>query len=197
MAHLWLPDDIKPWAVLVLEEGLYDLDRTPPVRVPVEQAARERACWERRRQVLLVPAASQPDLAVGMRGATAGWPPHRWVLLAGPHRRVWVNGSRLDLGLRLLDDRDHIRLDSARSYFFSSEALARVERYAGGGQPIQCPRCMTEVLPGSAAVRCPGCGVWHHQTEERPCWTHAPTCALCDRTTELGDARYQWVPEGI
>jgi len=190
MAHLWLPDDVKPWAVLVLEEGVYDLDHTPPTRVPAEQAARESALWERRRQVLLVPAAAAPLPAAGSRA-------FRWALLAGPHRRVWVNGSRLDLGLRLLDDRDHIRLDSGRSYYFSSEVLARAETYAGGAQPIQCARCKMEVRPGSRAVRCPSCGIWHHQTEERPCWTHAPTCALCDRTTELEGAQYQWVPEGI
>jgi hypothetical protein len=183
MAHLWIPDDVKPWAVLLLEECTYDLDRTPPVKLPVERGARARTYWDRQRQTLLVPAT-----APGAR---------RWALLAGPHRRVWVNGSRLDLGLRLLDDRDHIRLDSGRSYYFSSETLAHLERYAGDGQAIQCPRCKQELLPGTPAVRCPGCGIWHHQTEDRPCWTHAPLCALCDRTTELEDARYQWVPEGI
>lgn len=190
MAHLWFPDDVKPWAALVLEEGVYDLDHTPPVRVPAEQAARECALWERRKQVLLIPAA-------GAHCPATAAPGNRWALLAGPHRRVWVNGSRLDLGLRLLDDRDHIRLDSSRSYYFSAEMLARAKIYTGGAQPIQCPRCKTEVLAGSRAVRCPGCGVWHHQTDERPCWTHAPTCALCDRTTELEGAHYRWVPEGI
>ncbi len=181
MAHLWIPDDVTTWAILVLDGCAYDLDPTPPARLPGGGLDPQAADPPRERQVWIVPAASPP-------GA-------RWALVAGPHRRVWVNGSRLDLGLRLLDDRDHIRLDNGNTYFFSSEALAQRENYPADARAVQCPRCKQEISPGTMAVRCPICGVWHHETDDRPCWSDYPTCSRCDHESPLDASRYRWEPD--
>lgn len=183
MAHLWIPADDAAWAILELDARPYDLDRSPPSPVSEEQLAPDDIPSRRRRQVWIVPAG---DRAGG-----------RWALVAGPHRRVWVNGVWLDLGLRLLEDRDQIRLDNGRSCYYSSEARARRTRYAGDGRAVQCPRCKQEITPGSIAVGCPHCGVWHHESEERPCWSDFPTCTHCGRQTTLEDAPFTWAPEGI
>lgn len=183
MAHLWIPDDVATWAILVLDVCAYDLDRTPPARIPAAQVAPDGVPLERQRQVWLVPAGEPPST--------------RWALLAGPHRRAWVNGSRLDLGLRLLDDRDHIRLDNGKIYLFSAEAPAHRERYTGEGRVVQCPRCKEEISPGTMAVRCPICSVWHHETDNRPCWTDYPTCSRCDHESRLDEVQCRWVPEEV
>ena len=56
-----------------------------------------------------------------------------------------------------------------------------------------CPRCKQTIEPGSAMVRCPGCSVIHHETEELNCWSFAPKCAMCDNPTGI-DEGFQWVP---
>ena len=78
---------------------------------------------------------------------------------------------------------------------FSAESLAHVEPFAGPGT-VKCPRCRRQLVPGEASVRCPICGVAHHQTAEMPCWTYAPACAAqCGQPTAL-DVGYSWIPEG-
>jgi hypothetical protein len=183
MAHLWIPDDGVPWAALELEECPYDLDHHPPARVSSADAAGGGERGDDARRVVLAPA---PDL-----------PGKHWLLRAGSERRAWVNGVRVDLGLRVLEDRDLVRLDSGRGFYFSTEDLARRQPFPGGAQTGPCPRCKKEIEPGSTAVRCPHCGVWHHQGGDRDCWTYAPQCATCDRRTDLDDAGFQWVPDGI
>jgi hypothetical protein len=116
-----------------------------------------------------------------------------WVIV-GP-AAVAVNGSRLDTGIRVLRDRDELRAAAGR-VFFSTESLAVVVPFPDTGRKTFCPRCKLEIAPGSPAVRCPACGVWHHQSEEFPCWTYAPRCALCDHPSAL-DAGYRWVPEDL
>jgi hypothetical protein len=116
-----------------------------------------------------------------------------WVVVGPP--AVSVNGSRLDLGIRVLRDRDELRAGGGR-VFFSTETLAVVVPFPGAGKPTFCPRCKLEIALGSPVVRCPGCGVYHHQSEEFPCWVYAPRCALCDHPTAL-DAGYRWVPEDL
>ena len=116
-----------------------------------------------------------------------------WVLVGPP--AVRVNGSRLDTGIRVLCDRDELRADGGRT-FFSSESLAMVVPFPGGAKTIFCPRCKLEIVPGSPAVRCPQCGVFHHQSDEFPCWTYAARCAMCDQPTAL-DAGFRWVPEEL
>jgi len=118
---------------------------------------------------------------------------HRWVLLAAPSVRV--NGSPVAAGIVALRDRDEICADGRR-VFFSTESLAEVVPYPGGERTTFCPRCRLEIAAGTLAVRCPHCGVWHHQSAELPCWTYAERCVQCDQRTAL-DAGYRWTPEEL
>ena len=116
-----------------------------------------------------------------------------WVLIAPLSARV--NGAPLDAGIRVLRDRDELRVDGHRR-FFSTETLATVASFPGGDRAVFCPRCKLQIAPESAAVRCPRCGVWHHQSEELPCWTYAERCTLCDQSSRL-DAGFGWTPEDL
>lgn len=116
-----------------------------------------------------------------------------WVLVGPP--AVRVNGNPLDVGIRVLRDRDELLAGGVRT-FFSTEALAAVVPFPQSEMPTFCARCKLAIASGAPAVRCPQCGVWHHQSEELPCWTYAPRCALCDQPTAL-DAGFRWVPEEL
>jgi len=171
MAHLWATDDAWQWAVLPLEGGALDLRAIPPR------------------------AAAPEDHGGGEAALLVGCGAAGWALLAGAAAGVSVNGLPLVTGIRALRDRDEVRIGEAEPVFFSTESLAAVEPFPGAGRAIFCPRCKQEIPVGARAVRCPQCGVWHHQTEELPCFSYAPTCgALCPQKTELG-AGFQWTPE--
>jgi hypothetical protein len=116
-----------------------------------------------------------------------------WVLVGPP--AVRVHGSPLAAGIRVLRDRDELRVDGGRT-FFSAESLAAVMPFPGGAKATFCPRCKLEIVPGSPAVRCPQCGVFHHQSDEFPCWNYAAHCTMCDQPTAL-DAGFRWVPEEL
>ncbi len=116
-----------------------------------------------------------------------------WHLIAPPHAAVWINGMPLQAGIRVLSDRDEIHVTGARSLFFTTEELARVVAMPKTERPMSCPRCRQEIAAESAAVICPQCGIWHHQSEQLPCWEYAETCALCPQPTAL-DAGFQWTP---
>jgi hypothetical protein len=117
--------------------------------------------------------------------------PEGWVLI-GP-RAVRVNGASLDAGIRVLRDRDEIVAGAGR-IFFSSESLAAIVAFPAGAPPTFCARCKLAIAPGSPAVRCPQCVLWHHQSDELPCWTYAERCTMCDQPTAL-DAGFRWTPE--
>jgi hypothetical protein len=121
-------------------------------------------------------------------------PRQDWHLLADEASGVTVNGYRLSGGLRTLLDKDEIRVPGAGTVFFSTERLATVEPLPDTARDVCCPRCRQAVSPAASAVRCPSCGVWHHQSPELSCWTYAPGCAMCGQLTAL-DAGYQWTPE--
>jgi hypothetical protein len=118
-------------------------------------------------------------------------------LLAGSES-VRVNGLPLLAGIRVLRDRDEIRVDGDPPVYFSTEKLARVECFPGAARPTFCARCKVEIEVGSAAVQCPNCGVWCHETEELNCWSYpeARTCPLCDHRNSL-DATYRWTPASL
>jgi hypothetical protein len=116
-----------------------------------------------------------------------------WVLFGAP--RVCVNGNPLAAGIVVLRDRDEV-LVGKRRYFFSTETLAVGEVYGGGDQRAFCPRCKLEIAAGTPVVRCPGCGVRHHESETYPCWTYAEHCTMCDYPTAL-DAGFRWTPEAL
>ncbi len=117
-----------------------------------------------------------------------------WVLLMIGEARAAVNGRPVPTGITVLRDRDELRVGEARA-FFSTEELAAVGPYGGEERP-RCPRCAGPVETGDDAVRCPGCGVVHHELGERRCWTYAPRCTICDQPTTL-DAGLRWSPESL
>lgn len=177
MAHLWVTTEARHWAVLPLEDDAFTLATNPPrpVRHPMGDG-------EAFSNVLLV--------------RTSGAEGTSWVLIAGAGSGVSVNGLPLATGLRVVSDRDEIRIPDAGALYFSTESLARVEPFAGSDQTLFCPRCKLEIEKGAEAVRCPACGVWHHQTEELNCWTYSEVCALCAHATDLNSA-FQWTPEEL
>lgn len=137
------------------------------------------------------PAAGAAPAAL-LLPARRGTPPP-WVLLAdGPV--VMVNGERVVTGIRVLSDRDEIRVADNPPLWFSTETLPAVEPFPGADRAAYCPRCKLTIQPGAPAVRCPSCGVYHHQFEDRPCYTYAPSCAACGAPAELGGG-YRWIPE--
>ncbi|TDI46312.1 MAG: hypothetical protein E2P02_05105 [Acidobacteria bacterium] len=96
-------------------------------------------------------------------------------------------------GLRLLRDRDEVRLGLGQPWFFSTETLAVAPP---SDVARKCPRCKRDIKAGSEAVRCPGCDVWYHQSDEWPCWTYAETCVLCEQPTQFA-AGYRFNPDGL
>lgn len=120
----------------------------------------------------------------------------RWVVIHTPGRALRLNGTALVTGIRVLSHRDELRLAGvAGRAFFSLEGLAAVVPFEGL-EGSRCPRCQQPIQPGTPAVRCPQprCGVWHHESDEFPCWTYSPTCSLCDQSTEL-EGGFRWTPD--
>jgi hypothetical protein len=176
MAHLWVKNETEQWAVLPLEEAVFTLTARPPHPIG-------SLLWENNvlANVLLLRTA----------GAETSW-----VLIAGSGTGVSVNGMPIATGIRVVADRDEIRVPGAGSFYFSTETLARVEEFPASEQALFCPRCKQEIEHAAKAVRCPGCGVWHHQTEELNCWTYSDVCALCAHPTELNGS-FRWTPEEL
>jgi Zn finger protein HypA/HybF involved in hydrogenase expression len=118
------------------------------------------------------------------------------VLIASAETEVAVNGMPLVAGLRVLVNKDEIHVSSMDSYYFSAERLARVEKFPDAHQSLFCPRCKQEISSGVVAVRCPACGVWHHETDELNCWTYSDGCAMCGHSTEM-NGTFRWTPEEL
>jgi hypothetical protein len=121
-------------------------------------------------------------------------PPHDWVILTdSPALRL--NGAPVPIGIAVLRDRDEIRLPG-QTLWFSTEQTASIEPLPPGATRGACPRCKRAIDPGSSAVRCPSCGLWHHESSEFACWTYNSTCAGCAQDTAL-DAGFRWSPEDL
>ena len=177
MAHLWIKNDSGQWAVLLLEADAFDLSTNPPRPLDGRVAGEHLASST----VLINAGADGRDV---------------WALIAGLTSDVRVNGQPVSIGIRVVKDRDEIRVRPVGALYFSTERLARVEAFARFGQALYCPRCKQLLAENTAAVRCPQCNVWHHQTEELPCWTYSETCALCSQPTDL-NSTFQWSPEDL
>jgi hypothetical protein len=177
MAHLWIREPASEWSILSLVEDSYALDVVPPQAFSARPALASGSA-----QALLVRSAAEEAEA--------------WFVVAPGHGETHVNGLPLVLGVRALSDRDEIRLAGTDPVFFSTETLAVVGPFPGSPQPVICPRCALPIETGGAAVRCPRCGMWHHESDERRCWTYARTCYACPQPTAL-DAGYSWSPEEL
>lgn len=121
-----------------------------------------------------------------------------WALLCKSHGRTRVNGAPVFIGVRMLSDRDLIALGAGQRVFYSSERVAQIEPYPGGDDSTCCVRCKLPLLPDTPAVRCPapGCGFWHHQSDEQPCWDYRDGCTSCGHPTAF-DAGFQWSPSEL
>jgi len=177
MAHLWINASADAWEAVPLAGDTLEFsdDLRQPPRAPAGGARRVGMTLLRR------------------RGS------NDWLLMARPDSSASVNGEPLAaLGVRLLADKDEIRVTGTAAVFFSIDEPARIEPFPGSERSIICPRCQRPVTKGQSAVICPHCRVWHHQSQEEnmPCWTYAPHCTLCDQATEL-DGRYRWTPEEL
>lgn len=192
MPHLWILDE-EGWAVLPLD-GLTGLRIDCRPFLPAEGRAA---------------AGPAGETEVWLQGTQAGPEARRplWWLLGGPAALLSLNGLPLAGGLRMLRDRDEIRLGARERLYYSTEALARVEPFhprpaaePSRGEPLapHCPRCQRELREGDPVVRCPACQVCYHQGEDpgHQCWTYSERCSLCGQGTDL-EAGYRWTPESM
>lgn len=106
-----------------------------------------------------------------------------------------VNGERLIIGGRLLQDKDRIALPGGQRLCFSTEELAVVA--PAPDTELVCFRCKQSIGPGSPSVKCPGCGAYHHQVEPLQCWTYSAGCAACGAPTDLSRPSFRFVPEDL
>ena len=119
-----------------------------------------------------------------------------WVLLAATGAPVWLNGEVVSAGIRVLRDRDEILIAGRARFYFSTEEVAKVEPFPPSAGVAHCARCHQTIQPGTPAVRCPTCGNWCEQSEEKPCWTYGPTCPRCDQATAF-ETGLRWTPEEL
>ena len=177
MSVLWVKDKDGAWIDHALDTNIFAFAPDGPAPTP--------AAWG---------CDSAPML---MRSGNAhGF--DRWLLLCTQDSRTRVNGARVRIGARVLADRDTISLGDGSVVFFSSEQLARVLPFPGKDDGTSCIRCKLPLEPGTPAVRCPapGCGFWHHQSEEKSCWTYTTACASCGHPSAF-DAGFQWSPSEL
>jgi len=164
--------------------------------------------WERDEAATWQPLGlGEEPLELGAGGACSGVSVYHahgtggadtWALVCGRGRTVRVNGLLLQSGIRVLADRDEIKIGTEDSVFFSTEELARVEIFKAGNREVRCPRCKKPIENGVPVVRCPVCKLaYHHSTEkERDCWTYSSMCASCRHSTAMG-AGYRWTPHDM
>lgn len=128
-------------------------------------------------------AASPPWQARVCSHQLAGSTTEVLLLRSGVPARI--NGQPVVGQLAVLRDRSLLSIAS-QHYFYSSESPAVVEIFQPGESRILCPRCNGEVTEGEV-VRCPGCRMYFHQSQERACFTYGETCSVCNTPTVLGE----------
>ena len=180
MAHLWIKNEADQWSVLQLQQPAFAL--TPEGPRPIKDLSGAHGLTA---GVLLLST-----------GSPTGSKDCKWLLIASAGTEASINGMPLVAGIRVLVDKDEVRVSSLDSYYFSTETFAKVEEFPASDQALFCPRCKQEITQGALAVRCPACGVWHHETEELNCWTYSDACALCAHPTEI-NGTFRWTPEEL
>ena len=118
-----------------------------------------------------------------------------WAMLTCDPMAVRLNGTPLLAGIAVLADRDEIRVAN-RIAWFSVETRPVVEPYPVTAAAGSCPRCKQTIAFSTPAVRCPSCGLWHHASDDLPCWSYAATCAVCNQPT-AADMPLRWSPEEL
>jgi hypothetical protein len=177
VAHLWIASEDK-WSACLLDAAVHALVGGRLHRL-VDPA---RLFCETPDAVALLPVGRPAS--------------DRWALVSGPAVRVRVNGLDARLGIHALVDRDEIRIANGAPLFFSTETLAVVEVLPPSAPRTFCPRCKQAIEADTPAVRCPACGLWHHQAVDLECWTYGPRCAACPCESSL-DSGFNWTPEDL
>ena len=187
MPHLWIQDEDADWAVQPLNGeavalgpgGARTARRSSPTALPASSAKGAGDTT-----ALLMPASTR-DGAV-------------WVMVTPPGVEARVNGIPLTSGLRVLADRDEIRVATGVAVFFSMEQLAAVVPFpgVGEGRSARCPRCQQDIEKSAPSVCCPQCRLSYHQSGPRLCWTYREVCAMCDQATDLG-VWFRWSPADL
>ena len=198
MAHFWVEEKNGTWAIAPLNGDGFALtadknallcraDSLTKNRDSDVQGDVRRELRDVRSNVILLRTTS-PESSSG-EGI--------WVLISSPRSDIRVNGIR-HTGLKHLRDRDEIRMAGVGRFYFSTERLAREESFPGGGRKILCGRCKSPIRKGDTVIRCPECGLWHHQSREsgKLCWTYASLCSGCACSTEIL-ASFRWCPDGL
>ena len=172
-------DDWKPrgrlWAVVPLAGRQYRFVATAP--------------YVRRAEAESRPAAGELLARSDRDGAES------WFVLASSAARLRVNGRPAPLGVRVLADKDEIRLANGPRLYFSTERVAQVVPLPAADRVVSCARCRNPIENGTPAVACPSCGAWCHQSADRSCWCYKEYmhCPLCGHSTEP-EAGFRWTP---
>jgi hypothetical protein len=122
----------------------------------------------------------------------------KYVLLWAPGKMVRLNGLEANAGIRVLCDRDEIRVGSEPPVFFSAEVLVQDEVFIAADTEMLCPRCERPLEDGAPVVRCPACSLAFHYNRDdktKDCWEYAPTCT-CGQSTEMGTG-FKWTPHEV
>lgn len=191
MAHLWMKDDSRKWAVLdlqvaaiELQGAALDIGRFPPTGIE-QPSAGTGAGATGKAQLLLVPFSE------GKKSPS-------WALLWNHHTRVYVDSVLLTSGLRILFDREEIRLAANDPIYFAAVSPPRITTYTATEREIECMRCQSPLRQGDPVVVCPQCGITFHQNPDDPrrqCWIYSEKCN-CSMQTDL-DADFLWYPEHL
>ncbi|MFQ5738714.1 MAG: hypothetical protein ACE5JX_06840 [Acidobacteriota bacterium] len=181
MAHIWIADSTDGYAVAELDGKRFTL--CADTNNPVARATRGTPGSSPANDLILLAKSARNQDVV-------------WLLLGGVEARVHLNGEPLVAGMAVLADRDEIRISGGARFYFSTEELARVEPLPSAMPTTHCPRCQDRIEEACPSVRCPACGVWHHQHEagERLCWTYGETCASCRVCSTNLESVYRWSP---
>lgn len=188
MAHMWVKRGADGWTPLQLDDGVNlmsadDLGTRLPARAETSASG---------------DGATSAEAVVIRRRRCEG---DTWVVAAPPGVGLHVNGWLMRLGLRVLRDKDQLRVGNTGPFFFSTERLPHVETMAEPASPTLCPRCKLPIVGGKLGVRCPRCGVLHHQYDELPCWygyegKPFERCTNCDQPVAT-EGKLQWTPEEL
>jgi Prokaryotic RING finger family 1 len=119
-----------------------------------------------------------------------GW---LWALLAEPGVKIRANGVAVETGIRVLRERDLVKVGAAMSFVFSTEGLPVEVPVPEDRIGTRCPRCTRPFEADDVVVMCPRCGTSHHAMKALPCWSYRPRCATCDAPTS--GVEYAWTPE--
>lgn len=181
MPYIWFREEGAMWAPLQLFEKPIDMGKSTPAEFRPEGSG-QRLSSDGGAVLFPVDDNRLADT---------------WVLVWSHDRAVRVNGLRSSTGIRVVSDRDEIKIDSMPAVFFSGESQPRVESFAGAESEMFCPRCKNKIEPNTPVVRCTVCSLVYHENieEERNCWSYAPCCG-CGTPTEVnGD--FRWTPEEV